>query len=351
LPVCAGGRDVSRSNAETTGVAGLDGEYDTIVVGAGSAGCVLANRLSADPRRRVLLLEAGGRDNWIWFHVPVGYLFAIGNPRSDWMFRTESEPGLNGRSLAYPRGRVVGGSSAINAMISMRGQAADYDRWRQLGLDGWGWSDVLPVFKEIEDHYLGAGEMHGAGGEWRVEAPRVRWAILDAVADAAEEMGVARAADFNASDTEGVSYFQVNQKRGLRWSAARGFLKPVMNRPNLRVETGVVVERVLVAGGRATGGATSAFSPRPAARSSSAPGRSGRRTCFSCPASGRRRGWARPELPWWPTARASAATCRITCNCGRSTVSPASGPSTRPTARCCDAGGWGWNFSCAAGGR
>ena len=149
--------------------------FDYIVVGAGSAGCVLANRLSADPRNGVLVLEAGGRDDWIWFHIPVGYLFAIGNPRSDWMFKTEPEPGLNGRVLNYPRGKVVGGSSAINAMIYMRGQAADYDHWRQLGLTGWGWDDVLPYFKQHEHHFMGASAAHGSGGECRVEHPRVCW--------------------------------------------------------------------------------------------------------------------------------------------------------------------------------
>lgn len=231
--------------------ADLEGEYDHIIVGAGSAGCVVANRLSASGKRRVLLLEAGGRDNWIWFHIPVGYLFAIGNPRSDWMFETVAEPGLNGRKLNYPRGKVLGGSSAINAMISMRGQAADYDHWKSLGLPGWGWDDVLPVFRRIEDHFLGDSDVHGAGGEWRVEAPRVRWDILDAVRDAAQEMGIAPVDDFNTGDNEGSSYFHVNQKKGLRWSAARGFLKPALARENLRIETGCLTDRLVLEDGRA----------------------------------------------------------------------------------------------------
>jgi len=231
----------------------LEGDFDYIVVGAGTAGCIIANRLSADPNKRVLILEAGGRDNWIWFHIPVGYLFAIGNPRSDWMFKTEAEPGLNGRALSYPRGKVIGGCSAINAMISMRGQAADYDHWRQLGLSGWGYDDVLPVFRRLEDHFLGDSEHHGVGGGWRIEAPRLSWTILDAVGEAAQEMGIKRIPDFNTGDNEGTSYFHVNQKRGRRWSSARGFLKPALGRPNLRLETNVLVDRLIVEQGRAVG--------------------------------------------------------------------------------------------------
>jgi choline dehydrogenase-like flavoprotein len=231
----------------------LEGEFDYIVVGAGTAGCIVANRLSADGAKRVLILEAGGSDNWIWFHIPVGYLFAIGNPRSDWMFRTEPEAGLNGRSLAYPRGKVIGGCSAINAMISMRGQSADYDHWRQLGLTGWAYDDVLPVFRRLEDHFLGESEHHGVGGGWRIEAPRLSWAILDAVGKAAEQMGIRKIPDFNTGDNEGVGYFHVNQKRGRRWSSARGFLKPALDRANLRLEKNVLVDRLIIEQGRAAG--------------------------------------------------------------------------------------------------
>jgi choline dehydrogenase len=228
-------------------------EFDYVIIGAGSAGCVLANRLSADPEKRVLVLEAGGNDNWIWFHIPVGYLFAIGNPRSDWMFKTEPEAGLNGRALNYPRGKAIGGSSAINAMIYMRGQSADYDRWRQLGLPGWGWNDVLPIFKQHEDHFLGESPYHATGGEWRIEFPRVKYDIIEAIRDAAEEAGIPKVEDFNRGDNEGSCYFHVNQKRGRRWSAARGFLKPVLHRKNLRLETGVLAERILFEGKRAVG--------------------------------------------------------------------------------------------------
>ena len=228
------------------------GEFDYIVVGAGSAGCVLANRLSADPSKRVLVLEAGGRDNWIWFHIPVGYLFAIGNPRADWMFKTEPEPGLNGRSLNYPRGKVIGGSSAINGMIYMLGQSADYDTWRQLGLPGWSWDDVRPFFRKHVDHFI-PGEEHGQGGEWRVEEQRLSWEILEAFRQAAIQYGIPAVPDFNTGDNEGICYFHVNQRRGRRWSAARGFLKPVLHRQNLELETGCLVEAIEFTGRRANG--------------------------------------------------------------------------------------------------
>ena len=231
----------------------IDGDYDYIIVGAGSAGCLLANRLSADIGKRVLILEAGGNDNWIWFHIPVGYLFAIGNPRSDWCFKTEPEPGLNGRSLDYPRGKVIGGSSAINAMVYMRGQAADYDHWRQLGLKGWGWDDVLPFFKRHENHFMGESAAHAIGGEWHIEPPRVRWDLLDAFRAAAEQAGIKSITDFNCGDNEGCCAFHVNQRRGLRVSTARAFLKPVLKRANLRLETGCLVEGLTFEGRRAVG--------------------------------------------------------------------------------------------------
>lgn len=226
--------------------------YDYVIVGAGPAGCLLANRLSADPSVSVLLLEAGGQDNYAWIHIPVGYLFCIGNPRTDWCFKTEPQPGLEGRSLSYPRGKVLGGCSSINGMIYMRGQAADYDHWAALGNPGWAWNDVLPLFRKSENHYAGDTDHHSAKGEWRVEQQRYRWPILDAFRSAAEQSGIASVDDFNTGDNQGCGYFQVNQKSGIRWNSAKAFLRPALKRPNLTVHTGVRVDRLLLEGGTAT---------------------------------------------------------------------------------------------------
>ena len=220
------------------------GTFDYIIVGAGTAGCVLANRLSADPSIRVLLLEAGGKDDWIWIHIPVGYLYCIGNPRTDWCYRTEPCDGLNGRSILYARGKVLGGCSSINAMVYMRGQARDYDGWAANGNPGWSWNDVFPVFKRSEDHYAGTSEIHGAGGEWRVEEQRLEWEILNAWRDAAEQCGIPKVADFNGGDNFGSSRFQVNQRTGVRWSASKAFLRPAMQRPNLKVVTNVLATKI-----------------------------------------------------------------------------------------------------------
>jgi len=229
------------------------GDFDYIIIGAGSAGCVLANRLTADPAIRVLLIEAGTRDTYPWIHIPVGYFKTMHNPRTDWCFMTEPEPGLGGRAINYPRGKTLGGCSAINGHIYMRGQARDYDHWRQLGLPGWGWDDVLPYFKRSQDQVRGADEMHGAGGPLAVTEQRIHLPVLDKFVEAAVEAGLPRTDDFNRGNNEGVGYFQVTQRNGLRWSAAKAFLHPVKHRPNLRLVTQAHVARIVVEGKRATG--------------------------------------------------------------------------------------------------
>ena len=222
------------------------GVFDYVIVGAGTAGCVLANRLSADPDVKVLLLEAGGKDDWIWIHIPVGYLFCIGNPRTDWCYRTEPCAGLNGRSILYARGKVLGGCSSINAMVYMRGQSGDYNGWSALGNPGWSWNDVFPIFKRSEDYYGGGSDLHGAGGEWRVEEQRLDWKILNAWRDAAEQCGIPKIADFNGGDNFGSARFQVNQRMGVRWNASKAFLRPAMQRPNLTVLTNVLAKQILL---------------------------------------------------------------------------------------------------------
>jgi len=225
-----------------------DTTFDYIIIGAGTAGCLLANRLSKDPSRRVLLLEAGRKDDYHWIHIPVGYLYCIGNARTDWLYKTEPDAGLNGRQLRYPRGKTLGGCSSINGMIYMRGQARDYDSWARITGDAnWTWDNCLPAFKKHEDYYKGADALHGEGGEWRVERQRLRWDILDAFAQAAQEAGVPHSEDFNRGDNEGVGYFQVNQKSGWRWNTAKAFLRPICyGRPNFEMWTSAQVSRLVI---------------------------------------------------------------------------------------------------------
>jgi len=255
-----------------------DTTFDYIIVGAGTAGCLLANRLSADASKRVLLIEAGRRDDYHWIHIPVGYLYCIGNPRTDWLFKTEPEAGLNGRSLMYPRGKTLGGCSSINGMIYMRGQARDYDGWAQLlGDESWSWNNSLPYFKLHEDHHKGASALHGArgtapelmqdastayrevlrhrnaGGEWRVDKQRLRWDVLEAFAKAAEQAGIPATDDFNTGDNEGVGYFEVNQKKGWRWNTAKAFLRPTCyGRPNFELWTSAQASKLVLTGGTGT---------------------------------------------------------------------------------------------------
>ena len=243
-----------------------DTVYDYIVCGGGTAGCLMANRLSADPSKQVLLIEAGGNDDYVWVHIPVGYLYCIGNPRTDWLYSTEPDPGLNGRRLIYPRGKVMGGCSSINGMIYMRGQARDYDGWGagdgHGANPGWSWNDCLPNFLKHEDFYRGADAFHAApgfdasgaraGGEWRVEKQRLKWEVLDAFARAAQQAGIPATDDFNRGDNEGVGYFHVNQRAGIRWNASKAFLRPAQKtRQNLQVWTGAQIGRLLLERGDA----------------------------------------------------------------------------------------------------
>ena len=230
------------------------GSFDYIIAGAGAAGCVLANRLSVNPNIKVLLLEAGNDERWIWTKIPVGYLYCINNPRTDWCYKTQPEAGLNGRSIIYARGKGLGGSTLINAMLYLRGQARDYNEWAELtGDSNWNWQNVLPTFKAVEDYWRGSNEFHGEGGEWRVEKQRLSWDILDRFAEAAIQAGIPANADFNRGDNVGVSQFEVNQKRGTRWSSVRGFLNPIRNRQNLHIFTGALSDKLIIEGHKVTG--------------------------------------------------------------------------------------------------
>ena len=230
------------------------GAFDYVVVGGGTAGCVVANRLSADPDVTVLLLEAGAKDDWVWIHIPIGYLYCINNPRTDWCYKTEPEPGLNGRSIGYARGKVLGGSSSINAMLCLRGQVRDYQEWAQITGDSrWNWENVLPVFKQSEDYWRGADEMHGDKGEWRVEKQRLHWDVLDRYVEAAQQAGIPFTQDYNRGDNFGIGYFEVNQKKGVRWNASKAMLRPVQHRTNLKVVTGALIDKLVLEGREARG--------------------------------------------------------------------------------------------------
>ena len=230
------------------------GAFDYVIAGGGTAGCTLANRLSADPDVSVLLLEAGGKDDWIWIHIPIGYLKCINNPRTDWCYKTEAEPGLNGRSIIYARGKVLGGCSSINGMLYLRGQVRDYEEWAQITGDSrWNWESVLPVFKQSEDYWGGADAMHGDKGEWRVEKQRLHWDILDRYTQAAQEAGIPFKQDYNRGDNFGIGHFEVNQKKGVRWNASKAMLRPVLHRPNLKVVTGALIDKLIMEGKEARG--------------------------------------------------------------------------------------------------
>lgn len=221
--------------------------YDYIIIGAGSAGCMLAKRLTENPAKRVLLIEAGKNDNYIWIHVPVGYLYCIDNPRADWRFKTAAEKGLNGRSLLYPRGRVLGGCSSINGMIYMRGQVGDYDSWvAATGDDSWSWQNALRRYKSFEDYHGSANEWHGKGGEWTVSKQRLRWPVMDIFKEAAIQAGIPASDDFNRGDNFGVGYFDVSQRKGWRLNTSKAFLRDAARRPNLTVITEAIVDKLLI---------------------------------------------------------------------------------------------------------
>ncbi len=309
-----------------------DTTFDYIVIGGGTAGALMCNRLTRQSQKRTLLIEAGRKDDYHWIHIPVGYLYCIGNPRTDWLYNTEPDAGLNGRTLRYPRGKTLGGSSSINGMIYMRGQSRDYDQWATLtGDDAWRWENVLPAFKQHEDYYLGADEMHGAGGEWRIEKQRLRWDILDAFALAAQEAGIPHSSDFNRGSNEGVGYFQVNQKDGWRWNTAKAFLRPVCyGRPNFEMwvsahVTKLIVEKQPDGSQRCTGVQVWDGHEMVIAHATQevvlCGGAIGSPQILSSRASDPRRYRRKLGFRSWPTCPASAVTCKTTCRfvrCSRS---------------------------------